>query len=125
MLSLTMPILAQAAGTSGAAGGAAGGSPFGGGGMFFIWIIAIFAIFYFLMIRPQKKKEQQHKAMLNSVQKGDHVVTIGGLHGEVESVKDDYLILLVDRENGHTLKFRRSAINEILPRDSGSAEDKK
>jgi preprotein translocase subunit YajC len=125
MLSLTLPILAQTAGTSSAAGGAAGGSPFGGGGMFFVWIIAIFAIFYFLMIRPQKKKEQQRKNMLNKIEKGDHVVTIGGLHGEVESVKEDYVILLVDRENGHTLKFRRSAIQEILAKDSGSAEDKK
>ena len=125
MLTLTMPILAQAAGTGGGAGGAAGGSPFSP--MFFIWIIAIFAILYFMMIRPQKKKEKERKEMLSKIERGDEVVTIGGLFGEVESVhsKEEYVILLVDRERGATLKFRRSAINEILPKDSGSAEDKK
>ena len=125
MLSLTMPILAQTAGAGSATGSpaaGAGASPFNP--MFFVWIIAIFAIIYFMMIRPQKKKEQQRKQMLDKIQKGDLVVTIGGLHGEVESVKEDYVILLVDRASGHTLKFRRGAIHEILTKDSGSAEDK-
>jgi preprotein translocase subunit YajC len=128
MLSLTMPILAEAAGTGSAPSGGAGGpagSPFSP--MFFVWIIAIFAIIYFMMIRPQKKKEQQRKEMLNKIERGDQVVTIGGLFGEVEAVspKEEYVILLVDRERGTTLKFRRGAIHEILTRDSGSAEGKK
>ena len=128
MLSLAMPILAQTAGTgstTGGAAGATGGSPFNP--MFFIWIIAIFAIIYFMMIRPQKKKDQQRKEMLNKLQRGAEVVTIGGVFGEVESVspKEDYVILLVDRERGTTLKFRRGAIHEILTQDSGSAEDQK
>ena len=125
MLSLFMPILAQAAGTGGGASGAAGGSPFNP--MFFIWIIAIFAIIYFMMIRPQKKKEKQRKEMLNKLERGAEVVTIGGLFGEVESVnsKEEYVIVLVDRERGTTLKFRRGAIHEILTQGSGSAEDQK
>ena len=124
MLSLTMPILAQAAGTGGAPGGPAG-SPFSP--MFFIWIIAIFAIIYFMILRPQKKKEQQRKEMLNKVERGDDVVTIGGIFGEVESVnaKEEYVILLVDRERGTTLKFRRGAVHEILTKGSGPTEDKK
>ena len=124
MLSLFMPILAQAAGTGGGASSAAGGSPFNP--MFFIWIIAIFAIIYFMMIRPQKKKEQQRKEMLNKLERGAEVVTIGGLFGEVESVnvKEEYVILLVDRERGTTLKFRRGAIQDILTKDPGSAENK-
>jgi preprotein translocase subunit YajC len=132
MLNLAMPILAQAAGTGSTPGGTAGGaggappSLFGGPG-FFIWIIAIFAIIYFMMIRPQKKKEQQRKEMLNKLERGAKVVTIGGLFGEVEDVnsKEDYVILLVDRERGATLKFRRAAIHEILTQGSGSAEDQK
>ncbi len=127
MFSLSMPILAQAAGTGGAAGGAAApSSPFGGIG-FFVWIIAIFAIIYFMMIRPQKKKEKQRKEMLNQLERGAEVVTIGGLFGEVESVnsKEEYVIVLVDRERGTTLKFRRGAIHEILTQGSGSAEDQK
>ncbi|MGO8703354.1 MAG: preprotein translocase subunit YajC [Candidatus Brocadiia bacterium] len=128
MLSLTIPILAQAAGTASAPSGPAGGapsSPFSP--MFFVWIIAIFAIIYFMMIRPQKKKEQQRKEMLNKLERGAEVVTIGGLFGEVQNVdaKEEYVILLVDRERGTTLKFRRGAIHEILTQGSGSAEDKK
>jgi preprotein translocase subunit YajC len=127
MLTPAMAILAQTAGaagtTAGPAGGSPGGSPFASLSFFF-WIIAIFAIIYFLMIRPQKKKEQQRKSMLDRLQKGDQVVTIGGLYGEVESIKGDYVIVLVDRASGHTLKFRRGAIHEILPKDSDSAEEK-
>jgi len=130
MLSLTMPILAQAAGTGGGASGTAGGPPGSGGTdmlRMVIFIGAVIAIVYFLMIRPQKKKEQQRKDMLSKIERGDEVVTIGGLFGEVESVnvKEEYVILLVDRERGTTLKFRRGAIHEILAKDSGSAEDKK
>jgi preprotein translocase subunit YajC len=126
MLNLAMPMLAQ---TAGAASGA--GAPSGGGGLggfsFLIWIIIIFAIIYLMMIRPQRKKEQQRKEMLSKVERGDQVVTIGGVFGEVESVnsKEDYVILLVDRERGTTLKFRRGAIHEILTKDSGSAEGKR
>ncbi len=128
MLNLTLPVLADAATTAAPAGGGAGGapsSPFSP--MFFVWIIAIFAIIYFMMIRPQKKKEQQRKEMLNKLERGAEVVTIGGLFGEVESVspKEEYVILLVDRERGTTLKFRRGAIHEILTPGSGSAEEKK
>jgi preprotein translocase subunit YajC len=117
MLSLTLPILADAATTPAAP------APSGPASMLptVIFFAAVIAIVYFLMIRPQKKKEQERREMLNKIEKGDRVVTIGGLHGEVESIKEDYVILLVDRENGHTLKFRRSAINEVLPKDSGSA----
>jgi preprotein translocase subunit YajC len=80
-----------------------------------------------MMIRPQKKKEQQRKEMLNKLERGAEVVTIGGLFGEVQAVdtKEEYVILLVDRERGTTLKFRRGAIHEILTQGSGSAEFKK
>jgi preprotein translocase subunit YajC len=128
MLSLAMTILADAAGTAGAPAGPAG-APNGGFEMLkmVVFFGAIIAIVYFLMIRPQKKKEQQRKDMLNKIERGDQVVTIGGVFGEVDSVnlKEDYVILLVDRERGTTLKFRRSAIHEILAKDSGSTEDKR
>jgi preprotein translocase subunit YajC len=123
MLNLTMPILAQAGG----APSPTAAPPGGGMLQMVIFFGAVIAIVYFLMIRPQKKKEQQRKEMLNKIERGDEVVTIGGLFGEVESVnlKEEYVILLVDRERGTTLKFRRGAIHEILTKDSGSAEGKK
>ena len=128
MLSLMMPILADAAVTGGVPSGPAGAQ---GGGFEMVKMVvffgAVIAIVYFLMIRPQKKKEQQRKDMLNKIERGDQVVTIGGVFGEVDSVnlKEEFVILLVDRERGTTLKYRRGAIHEILAKDSGSAEDKK
>lgn len=85
---------------------------------------AIFAVLYFLILRPQRKKDQQRKEMLSKVQRGQRVVTIGGIYGEVQTLKEEYCILLVDAERGVTLKLRRSAIHEILPQDSGEEEKK-
>lgn len=45
--------------------------------------VAIGAIFYFILLRPQQKQRKQHEAMLNSIQKGDNIVTAGGIVGEV------------------------------------------
>ena len=94
----------------------------GGGYEGIIFIVLIFAVLYFLMIRPQKKKEQKRKAMLNQVERGNRIVTIGGIHGEVASVKEDTVIILVDRESGATLKMGRSAIHRILSDDVDEKE---
>jgi preprotein translocase subunit YajC len=83
-----------------------------------IFLALIILVFYFLMIRPQKKKEKERQEMLSKIQKGDRVVTIGGIHGEVESVKEKHVILLVDPDRGTTLKMSRSAVHNILTKDS-------
>ena len=54
----------------------------------FVPYIAIFAIFYFLMIRPQQQRAKAHRAMIDAVQKGDSVVTGGGIIGKVTRVED-------------------------------------
>ena len=77
----------------------AGGTPGAGGGstwMTFLPIVGMIAIFYFLIIRPQNKKQKETQKMLSALKKGDKVVTIGGLHGTVQSVKDSTVILRVD-----------------------------
>jgi preprotein translocase subunit YajC len=66
-------------------------APDGGGPSFFIPMIAIFFIFYFLVIMPQRRGEKQKKALLESIERGDSVVTAGGLHGKVTGVTDDVL----------------------------------
>jgi len=53
--------------------------------------IALFAIFYFLIIRPQQKAQKEHQAMLESLKKGDKIITTGGLIAEVVKPEDDYL----------------------------------
>ncbi|AII14624.1 preprotein translocase subunit YajC [Campylobacter iguaniorum] len=54
-------------------------------------LIVLFAIFYFLVIRPQQKQQKQHKAMLEALQKGDKIVTNGGLVCEVVKPEDDFI----------------------------------
>lgn len=59
----------------------------GGGLIGFLPLIAIFAIFYFLLIRPQQKKAKEQKAMVESLKKGDKVITSGGIYGIIEEVR--------------------------------------
>jgi preprotein translocase subunit YajC len=56
-------------------------------------LILIFIVFYFLLIMPQQKKAKQHKQMLESIQKGDEVITSGGIHGKVVGIADQILTL--------------------------------
>ena len=75
-------------GGSGAEGGAAAQQ--GGGLMGMLFPLAIFVlIFYFFIIRPQKKRDKQQKNMIDSIARGDQVITIGGFYGTVREVRDD------------------------------------
>jgi|TARA_B110000438_G_scaffold234799_1_gene231334 preprotein translocase subunit YajC len=55
----------------------------------FIPLILIFVIFYFFLIRPQQKKAKEHKNMVNSLKRGDKIITSGGIFGTVERIMDD------------------------------------
>lgn len=90
---------AQAQGSSGAAGG---------GISTILLLVATFAIFYFLLIRPQQKKEKDRQAMVNSIQKGDKVLTSGGMYGVVVSVNNDVVVLKVG--NNTNIEFVKGAI---------------
>ena len=59
----------------------------------YIWIVATLAIFYFLLIHPQQKREKKERIMRNSLEAGDHIVTIGGIVGKIISVKEDEIII--------------------------------
>jgi preprotein translocase subunit YajC len=56
-------------------------------------LILIFIVFYFLLIMPQQKKAKQHKEMLDNIQKGDDVITSGGIHGKVVGISEQVLTL--------------------------------
>ena len=76
---------------------------------------AIFFIFYFLLIRPQQKKQRGLESMLKGIDKGDGVVTSGGLHGKVVGVTDDVLTLDIGGVKGERMKVRvaRSRIERV------------
>jgi preprotein translocase subunit YajC len=87
----------------------------GGGGSLvstFIMFGAIFLIFYFMIIRPQQKRAKEREKMLSNIQKGDKVVTSGGMHGIVAGIEEKTVLLQVS-ENVK-MKFERSAITTIL-----------
>jgi len=86
----------------------------------FVPIILIFVILYFLMIRPQNKKRKETEKMLAALKKGDRIVTIGGLYGTVQNVKDTTVIIKAD--DNVKLEFLRSAISSVI---TPSKEDRK
>lgn len=60
-----------------------------------VWFGVFLAIFYFFIIMPNKKKEKKHAETVNSLRKGDKIVTIGGIKGEVARIKDESLFIRV------------------------------
>jgi len=77
----------------------------------FLPLILIFIVFYFFIIRPQKKKEDSRKAMIEAIQKGDRVVTIGGVHGTVTQVDETSVLVQVDSNT--KLRIERNALSSV------------
>ena len=82
----------------------------------------VIGIFYFLIIRPQNKKQKDTQNMINAMKKGDKVVTIGGIRGTVQSVKDDTAIIKVDENT--KLEMNKSAVSAVLNSEAGKKEKK-
>lgn len=78
------------------------GSPFG----MLVPMAAIFLIFYFLLIRPQQKRQRQQETMLKGIEKGDGVVTAGGIHGKVTGVTDDVLTVEIASVKGDRVRIK-------------------
>lgn len=73
---------------------------------------AIFLIFYFMIIRPQQKRAKEREKMLSALQKGDKVVTSGGMHGTIAGLDDKTILLQVS--DNVKIKFERSAVATVL-----------
>ncbi|UOQ46272.1 preprotein translocase subunit YajC [Halobacillus salinarum] len=78
-------------------------------------IILMFVIFYFLLIRPQQKKQKQVQQMQTELEKGDRIITIGGMHGTIHAIEDNSLVISV--QDGTQMKFDRSSVREKLNKD--------
>lgn len=82
--------------------------PAGGTWSFLVMMLLIFVVMWFFMIRPQQKKQKELEQFRNALQKGDKIVTIGGIYGVVSEVKEKYILVEVD--NNVKLRVDRSAI---------------
>lgn len=72
----------------------------------------MFVLFYFLLIRPQQKRQKSVQQMQSSLKKGDKVVTIGGLHGFIDSIDEKTAVIKCG--DGSRLTYERNAIREVL-----------
>ena len=82
----------------------------------FIPLILIFVIFYFFLIRPQQKRVKDHKAMVESLKRGDEVITSGGIIGTVDKVMEDDRIEVIIGENTK-VQIIRSTITSLLKKE--------
>jgi preprotein translocase subunit YajC len=73
-----------------------------------ILLVGVAAIFYFLMFRPQRKRQKEQKELMEGLQRGDNVITIGGIYGQIESMDEETIVIKV--ESGTNLRLTRAAI---------------
>lgn len=86
-------------------------------------LVIMFAIMYFLIIRPQKQKEKKRLEMISNVRKQDKIVTVGGVHGVVVSVKEKEVVIRVDDAKDVKFKIDKSAITSVTA-PKGEQEEK-
>jgi len=82
------------------------------------FMVLIFVVFYFLMIRPQTKRQKEHKAMVETLGKGDEVLTSGGMIGKITELSDQYMTIQVASVDGKPVEIamQRGAVQTLLPK---------
>lgn len=88
-----------------------------------IIMIAIFVVFYFVLILPQKKQEKKQRAMINALQPGDEIITIGGIYGKIQKVSDDYVVIESTADKTK-IKLAKSSISRCLTEHDDEPEAK-
>jgi preprotein translocase subunit YajC len=92
-------------------------APAGGGDagmMNILFIVLMFVIIYFLMIRPQMKRSKEHRTMLEALQKGDEVITAGGVLGRVSKMGEAYVT--VEIAPNTEVSVQKTAVQTVLPK---------
>ena len=86
---------------------------------FLVMIPAVLLFMWFLMVSPQKKQEERLRTMLNSLEKNDKVMTVGGIIGTVHAVdkEQNEIVLKVDDTNNVKVRFHLTAVNMIFPKE--------
>lgn len=91
------------------------GGPAGGADWFsFVFLGGFVLIFYFLLIRPQNKRRKEHQELVSSLNKGDEIVTAGGIVGLINKVEDDFVKIQVGE--AVEMRIQKSAIGATLPK---------
>ncbi len=106
-----------------------GGAP-AGGLLQFLPLIAIGVIFYFLLIRPQQKRAKQHREMIAALNRGDEVLTSGGMLGRINEIGTDFVT--VEIADSVEIRLQKSSVHQVLPKGTwkqkldkpGTDEDK-
>ncbi len=81
-----------------------------GGIMSFLPLIAIVVVFYFFMIRPQMKKAKDQKKYIEALKKGDKILTIGGIYGKINEIREDGSIVM-EVEDGSKMRISKNAVS--------------
>ncbi len=79
-----------------------------------IFMVLFIGVMYFLLIRPQNRKRKEHQQLLSELAVGDDVVTIGGIIGRVNRLKDDFVMLTVAENT--SLMVQKSSVANVLPK---------
>ncbi len=88
--------------------------PPGGGMLQLVMLGVMFVVFYMLLIRPQMKRAKEHRELVAKLQKGDEVLTSGGLAGRIEDIGDSFVTVeIADRVS---IKVQRGAVTAVLPK---------
>lgn len=101
-------------GASGSGGGK-GGNPLLG----FLPLLLIIFVMYFLMIRPQAKKQKEHKAMMEKLEKGDRILTSGGIVGTIAGIKENEGLLIVKIADNVKVELSKNSVAQVIRKRSG------
>ena len=79
-------------------------------------LVLIIGVFYFFIYRPQQKREEEHQEMVENLEQGDKVVTVGGIHGTIQKIDEDSILAQVDSK-GTRLRFNKDSIASLAGDD--------
>ncbi len=80
--------------------------------MSFLPLVLIMLVFYFLILRPQQKKEKERKEQINALQKGDEVLTVGGIFGKVTEVAESHVMVQID--TNVKVRIAKNAVQDVV-----------
>ncbi len=86
----------------------------GGFPMDIVFLVVMVLVFYFLLIRPQSKRAKEHRELVANLEKGDEVITSGGILGKVVKITDDYAVIELD--NNFQIKIQKHSVQATLPK---------